>query len=245
MKKVLILGALSAMAQETARCFAAEGASLFLVARDSKKLEMSAEDLRARGAQAVFTKAMDLTSADQHAGLIREAESLLEGIDGALIAYGSLPNSEEVRQNFNLVRSTFETNTLSAISLCMLLSDFFEKQHRGVLAVIGSVAGDRGRYKNFVYSASKSALATYLQGLRARVSASGVCVLTIKPGFVDTPMTAGLKKNFLFAPATLVGRVICSAMHSRRDHIYVPWFWRWIMLVVCLIPEKVFKRLKI
>lgn len=245
MKKVLIVGALSAIAQETARCFASAGARIYLIARDEKKLETCAADLRARGASFVAAAAADLDLVEHHEGLVSQAERSLEGLDAVLIAYGFLPDQELSLSDFKLVQRTFQTNALSAISWSMLTAARFEAQRGGVLAVIGSVAGDRGRYKNHVYSAAKSAIAVYLQGLRARLSRAGVCVLTIKPGFVDTPMTAGLKKNKLFADAPSVGRSIYRAMVARKDIAYVPWFWRWIMFIVCSIPEVFFKRLKL
>jgi len=245
MKKIFIAGALSAIAQETARCFAAEGAALFLAARDAKKLEMSADDLRARGASFVGFAVADFDQVDQHQALIQHADSVLQGMDAALIAYGYLPEQEACEKDFNLVRRTFETNLMSVISLVMVLAPLFAARQTGTLAVIGSVAGDRGRYKNYVYGAAKGALALYLQGVRARLSRSGVHVLTIKPGFVDTPMTAGMKKNLLFADSALIGRLIHRAMHSHKDILYAPWFWRWILFVVCAIPEGVFKKLKI
>ena len=245
MKKVFIAGALSGIARETARCFAAEGAALFLTARDAKKLEVSAADLRARGASFVGTAAADFDQTDRHSDLIQRADTALGGMDAALIAYGFLPDQGDCENNFSLVRRTFETNLLSVISLVMLITPLFAARRTGTLAVIGSVAGDRGRYKNYAYGAAKGALALYLQGVRARLSRSGVHVLTIKPGFVDTAMTVGMKKNFLFADAAEVGRLIHRATLSRKDILYVPWFWRWILFVLCSIPEGIFKKLKI
>lgn len=245
MRKIFIAGALSGIAQETARCFAAEGAALFLAARDAEKLAICAEDLRVRGAALVETAVVDFDRVDQHVNLIQRADAALNGMDAVLIAYGFLPEQEDCEKDFTLVRRTFETNLMSVISLVMVLTPLFAARRIGTLAVIGSVAGDRGRYKNYVYGAAKGALALYLQGVRARLSRSGVHVLTIKPGFVDTPMNAGMKKNFLSADAATVGRLIHRAMLSHKDILYVPWFWRWILFVVCSIPEGVFKRLKL
>lgn len=245
MKRILIAGALSGIAQETARCFAADGEMLFLAARDSDKLAIVAQDLRARGALLVETAVVDFDQLDQHQPLIQRAQQVLGGLDTVLIAYGMLPDQDRCETDFSLVRRTFETNVLSVISLLMGIAALFTAQRSGMIAVIGSVAGDRGRYKNYAYGAAKGALELYLQGLRARLSHSGVHVLTIKPGFVDTAMTSGMKKNFLFASASAVGRHIYRAIRSRKEVLYTPWFWRWILFVVCLIPEGVFKKLKL
>lgn len=245
MKKIVILGALSGIAQETARCFAAEGAALFLAARDGEKLKISAADLRARGASLVETAVADFEQTELHPELMRQADTALGGMDAVLVAYGFLPDQDDCENNFQLVRRTFEINLMSVISLVMASTPILKARRSGTLAVIGSVAGDRGRYKNYVYGAAKGALAGYLQGVRARLNRFGVHVLTVKPGFVDTAMTAGIKKNFLFADAAQVGRAIHHAMVSRKDILYTPWFWRWILFVVCAIPEGVFKKLKI
>jgi short-subunit dehydrogenase len=137
------------------------------------------------------------------------------------------------------------TNCISVISLLTHLANYFEKQRSGCVAVITSVAGDRGRQSNYVYGAAKGAVNIFLQGMRNRLSKVGVTVLTIKPGLVDTPMTAGLPKNFLFADPAVVGTRIFNAIMRGKEIVYVPWFWRWIMLIIRTIPESVFKRMKL
>jgi decaprenylphospho-beta-D-erythro-pentofuranosid-2-ulose 2-reductase len=111
--------------------------------------------------------------------------------------------------------------------------------------VIGSVAGDRGRAGNYIYGAAKSAVETYLSGLRNRLASSGVSVITIKPGLVDTPMTAHLPKTALVASASDVARAIDRAIQRHRLVVYVPWFWRWIMLTIRMLPERLFMRMRI
>jgi decaprenylphospho-beta-D-erythro-pentofuranosid-2-ulose 2-reductase len=130
----------------------------------------------------------------------------------------------------------------------MILEQFaahFEARGSGFIVGVASVAGDRGRQSNYIYGASKAGFAAYLQGLRARMTKSGVRVLTVKPGFVDTKMTFGLPGLFLVASPESVGRTIHRAVLRERDVIYVPWFWRWILLIIRLIPERVFKRLSL
>ncbi len=245
MKKIFVAGALSAIAQETARCFAAEGAAFFLAARDGEKLAISGADLKTRGASSVTVLAADFDVLESHAEIVRKAEAELGGIEIALIAYGFLPDQTACEQDFDLTLKAIHTNFISVVSLVMQLTPLFENQRGGTMAVIGSVAGDRGRPKNYVYGTSKGALALFLQGLRARLSRSGVNVLTVKPGFVDTPMTAGHAKNILFADAPSVGCAIHRAILARKDILYVPGFWRWILFVIQCIPEGLFKKLKL
>jgi short-subunit dehydrogenase len=139
----------------------------------------------------------------------------------------------------------FTTNAISYMALMTRLANVFEAQKWGCLAVISSVAGDRGRGSNYVYGAAKGAVSLFAQGLRNRLSKSGVVVVTIKPGFVDTPMTAHLKKNPLFAKPAPVGRRIYTAMLRGESVVYVPWFWWWIMLIIRNIPEAIFKKLSL
>jgi len=124
------------------------------------------------------------------------------------------------------------------------MAEIMEEQGHGTIAVISSVAGDRGRMSNYVYGAAKGAVSTFLQGLRNRMSHKGVHVLTIKPGFVDTPMTKDVDKNFLFASAKQVGNGIYNAIESKKDVVYLPPFWKLIMMIIKLVPESIFKKLK-
>ncbi len=140
---------------------------------------------------------------------------------------------------------SLETNAISVISLLTIGANYFEQQRKGCIAVISSVAGDRGRPSNYVYGTAKAAINAFMQGLRACMAKSGVAVVTIKPGYVDTPMTAPYKKNPLYASARAVGEGTYAAMMHGKDVVYLPWFWRPIMLLVCAIPERIFKRLSL
>lgn len=242
--KVLIFGATSAIAQATTRHFAEAGDSLFLVGRNEEKLTALANDLRVRGASSVEQKTADLTQTEQHAALIQSALKALGGIDIVLIAHGILGNQKEAEQDYQVAEALYRTNLLSVISLLTPIANLMEAQKRGTIAVISSVAGDRGRQSNYVYGSTKGGLNIYLQGLRNRLHPAGVQVVTLKPGFVDTPMTAGMKKNFLFAPPEQVGRGIYQAIRKGRNVVYLPPFWFWILLVVRALPESIFKRLK-
>jgi decaprenylphospho-beta-D-erythro-pentofuranosid-2-ulose 2-reductase len=245
MTKLLILGATSAIAFETAKCFAKDGAELFLVGRNPDRLETVATDLKARGASRVETRVQDLADLDLHQELMEQALHTMAGLDMLLIAHGTLGDQKYCEVNVQETLKELNNNAISVISLLTIAANYFEKRHRGCIAVISSVAGDRGRKSNYVYGTAKGALNIFLQGLRNRLSSSGVSVLTIKPGFVDTPMLAGRKKSPLFARPEVVGQGIYQAMLKKKDVVYLPRFWRPIMLIVDLIPEPVFKRLSL
>jgi decaprenylphospho-beta-D-erythro-pentofuranosid-2-ulose 2-reductase len=244
-RKIFIFGATSAIAEATARRFAAHGSCFFLVARDPDKLRVLAEDLRIRGATQVATATADAQDYERHQKLFEEARAALDGLDTVLIAHGSLPDQKRCEQSFDLVRREFEINTLGALSLLTHASNAFAKQGFGSLCVIGSVAGDRGRQSNYVYGAAKGALAIFLQGLRNRLYSEGVHVLTVKPGFVDTPMTAAFTKGRLWAEPDQVAKGIYKAVMHKKDIVYLPWFWSPVMRVIRWIPEAIFKRLRL
>jgi len=243
--KILILGATSAIAQETAKCFARDGAELFLVGRSAEKLEAVQNDLKVRGAKCAETFALNLSDLDRHQEMIQAAIETLDGLDMALVAYGTLGDQHLSQQSVAKTLEEFTTNCTSVISLLTLLANYFEPRRHGCIAVISSVAGDRGRMSNYIYGAAKGAVTIFLQGLRSRLAKSGVAVVTIKPGFVDTPMTASLKKGLLFASPRRVGEGIYNAMKKGKEVVYLPWFWRYIMLIVKSIPEPVFKKMSI
>jgi short-subunit dehydrogenase len=242
MRKILIIGATSAIAQAAARRFAADGDALFLVARDPEKLQAVVNDLKARGAARVEGFEMDANDFDRHGLVLHEAEEILGGLDVVLIAHGTLPDQKACEASFEKTEAELRTNFLSVVSLATLVANEFETKKAGTIAVITSVAGDRGRPSNYVYGAAKGATSIFLSGLRARLSKSGAAVVDIRPGFVDTPMTAAVPKNPLFASSETVGRGIYKAILKKKDIVYLPWFWRWIMAVVKMIPECLFKK---
>jgi short-subunit dehydrogenase len=166
-------------------------------------------------------------------------------MDVVLIAHGTLPDQKACEASFEHTRREFETNALSVMSLLTHVANYFEREKRGTIAVIASVAGDRGRQSNYVYGTAKGAVSLFMQGLRNRLAPAGVHVLTIKPGFVDTPMTSEFKKGLLWAQPDRVARDIQRAIEKKKDIAYVPPFWRYIMWVIGAIPEFVFKRLRL
>lgn len=245
MKKIFVLGGASSIGHETCRLWASEGAKMFLVDRDAARLDACAQDLRARGAAAVECASLDLTDTSRHADLFESAEKFLGGIDVVFFAYGILGDQSAGAASYEETRRMLDINLLSPIALLTLAANKLESGGSGVIAAISSVAGDRGRQSNYIYGTAKGGLSIFLQGLRNRLAAKGVHVLTIKPGFVDTPMTAAFKKGPLFVGPSVIARGIVRAVEKRRNVVYLPWFWLPIMLVIRHIPEAIFKKLKL
>ncbi|OOG51076.1 SDR family oxidoreductase [Rhodanobacter sp. C01] len=245
MLNVLIIGATSAIAEATARCYAARGARLFLIARDAARLADIAADLRVRGAVGVDHATLDVTRLDAHADVLERAWTTLGCIDVVLIAHGTLPDQGACENSVETALAEFAINGTATIALMTAIAPRLEAQRRGVLAVISSVAGDRGRQSNYLYGAAKAAVSTFASGLRQRLAKVGVNVLTIKPGFVDTPMTRNFRKGALWAKPEAIARGIVRAADRGRSVVYLPGFWLPIMLIIRHIPEFIFKRIKL
>jgi hypothetical protein len=245
MRRVLIVGATSAIAEATARRFAQRGDALFLAARGVERLQAIADDLRVRAAAQVEAAAFDATDFASHAALVDQAEAALGGLDLVLIAHGTLPDQQACEAAFDQALRELQVNALSVMSLLTHVANRFERQRRGTIAVISSVAGDRGRQSNYVYGSAKAAVSTFLGGLRNRLQPAGVHVLTIKPGFVDTPMTRDYPKGLLWASPETIARGVEKAIDRRKDVVYLPWFWRPVMRLIREIPEPIFKKLRL
>ena len=244
-KKILVLGATSGIAEATCRIWAAQGASLFLIARNAEKLAAVAADLKTRGASYVDTAVADLDDTDQHPALLAHAVNSLTGMDIAYLAHGVLGDQIEAERDFNTSAQILHTNLMAPVSLLTWLANFCVQRHAGTLAVLSSVAGDRGRKSNYVYGSSKAGLSAFLGGLRNRIDREGVTVLTIKPGPTKTAMTAGMPKSEKFADVDSVAESIVSAINKRRDILYVPFQWQPIMFIIRNIPERIFKKLNL
>jgi hypothetical protein len=242
---MIIFGATSAIAEATAREFARRGDALFLVARSPERLQALAADLKLRGASNVAVASQDLRDPAAYEPVIEHAATTLGGLDAALIAHGTLSDQKECESSTDRLLDEFQTNAISVMMLCTHLANRFEAQKRGVIAVISSVAGDRGRRSNYAYGSAKAAVTAFTSGMRQRLSRSGVYVVTVKPGFVDTPMTAAFKKGILWASAESVAKDISRAMINGTPVIYTPGFWRPIMWIIRSIPEFVFRRLSL
>ena len=197
-KNILIIGATSAIAEATARLWAAERAQIYLIARNADKLSLVAHDLETRGAQ-VIQDLLDVNDFERHAPAIEAAFNALEHIDVVLLAHGDLSDQRRCESSAEAALEALQTNATSVVSLVTLIANRLQAQGSGVIAVIGSVAGDRGRKSNYVYGSSKALVAAFTQGLAGRLDAFGVRVILVKPGLVDTPMTAQFKKGLLWA----------------------------------------------
>jgi decaprenylphospho-beta-D-erythro-pentofuranosid-2-ulose 2-reductase len=239
--RILVLGATSAIAMAVMRQLVGPSAHFFLVARSKEKLTAVAQDLLVRGARQVDMIVTNLDDTQAHAQVLKVATTQLGGIDFVLIAHGVLGDQTAAEQDYFVAEPILVTNLLSPVSLLTWLANYCVAQSSGTLAVISSVAGDRGRKSNYVYGAAKAGLDAFLSGLRNRCDRAGVQVLTIKPGFVATPMTAHISKNRLFASPERVAGDILRAVQRRRDVVYVPWFWRPIMAIIKAVPERIFK----
>jgi len=244
-RNVVIVGATSGIAIEVSRLLAEQGCGMVLGARDPAKLEPVVADLRVRGATPLEAFVFDANDFSKHAELFDFTRQALGSVDVLFVAHGTLPQQSDLDRDPEGLAHVVSTNATSVMSLVTRAAAIMEDQGAGLIAVVSSVAGDRGRPSNYAYGATKSAISTFLAGLRARVARSGVVVVTIKPGFVDTPLVAHLKKNFLFASTKRVAKPIVRAMERGRPVVYVPWFWRWVMVIVRLIPEPLFRRLKL
>ncbi len=243
-QRVLILGGASAIGEQVARPLASMGAALYLTGRDRTRLEKIAADLRVRGASRVVIEPLDLSHTAAVDGVVSRAQEALDGLDTLLIAAGLLPEQGRASAEPELLRESLEINATVPMLVLEEAARLFEQQGRGQIVAIGSVAGDRGRATNYAYGAAKGALEIFLSGLRQRLHTSGVQVLLVKPGFVDTPMTADFKKGPLWASPERVARDIVRAMERGRSVIYTPWYWRWIMLIIRHIPERIFVRMR-
>jgi short-subunit dehydrogenase len=243
--KVLVFGATSAIAQAACRIMAERGDDLLLAARDKAKLDAVAQDLRVRGKGKVETAVVDALDFAAHAPLVEQAERALGGLDALLVAHGTLTDQKKAEADVNYARREMDVNFGSVVSLVTPVAQRFEARGAGVICVISSVAGDRGRASNYVYGSAKAATTAFLSGLRNRLHGKGVAVVTVKPGPVDTPMTAHLKKGLLMASPEKVGRGIVRAMDRRKDVVYLPGHWRAIMFVIRHVPEFLFKRTRL
>lgn len=245
MKHILIIGATSAIAEACARQWAQQGHKLFLAARNAAQLTSIEADLRTRGANSVSHAVFDALDEAAHAPLLAQATQAMGGLDTVLIAHGTLSDQARAQTDLAYARREIETNGLSVVQLMGLAAEQLAPQGHGCIAVISSVAGDRGRQSNYVYGSAKALVSAFASGLRQRLTPLGVNVLTIKPGFVDTPMTAAFKKGALWAQPEKVARDITRAVERGQGVLYTPWFWWGIMAIIRTVPEAIFRKLKL
>lgn len=246
-KHVVILGALSAIGEATARLYADEGARLLIAGRNEARLGEVASDLTARGAAECQIRALDLAACDASAEFAAMAEALDGRVDVVLLFYGVLGDQRTAEHDPAMLRNILAVNFSSAAEWAVAATNQLEEQKSGVLVTVSSVAGDRGRQSNYIYGAAKAGLTTLTEGIAHRLAPSGAHAVAIKLGFVDTPMTAHIEKGGpLWAkPDRIAGLVKKAADHPRKPVVYAPWFWRWIMLIIRNVPTAIFHRTKL
>lgn len=240
----IILGASSAMARAFARKAATEGADLILAGRDQSDLQAGAADCLLRGAASATALHFDARDPDSFATILAAAAAF-DGVINAAVFAGSMPEQSAIDADSSLAAGMIADNYLGPLRFLHDLAPLIEDRKSGTIVGVGSVAGDRGRIKNYVYGSTKAAFHTYLAGLRNRLTRSGGHVVTVKPGFVDTAMTWGLAGMFLVASPQAVAEAIWQAVQKKRDVIYAPFFWRYIMLIITNIPERIFKKMSV
>ena len=242
-KNILIIGATSCIAESYAQLCAKNGDNLFLVGRDLVRLNVIKKNLMNRGAKRVEIFKLDLNDYKNINPMINHIKVKFNRIDVALIAHGSLTNQDIASNDLNYLVKEYRNNSESVIVCLSLLARYFDHQGYGTIAVIGSVAGDRGRLSNYSYAASKAAIETFCSGLRVKMFKRGVNLLLIKPGFVATPMTAKITfPSFLVANPEIVAQDIYQSIIKKKDVVYTPWFWYFIMAIIRKIPQFIFRK---
>lgn len=240
----LILGASSSIGRAFARQAATNGDDVLLAGRDIDDLMATAADVRVRGAGEAEVVAFDALDFASHAGFAAEVAGR-PGQLNVFLCFGAMPSQAEIDADPDQALLAVDTNYRGAVSVLQALRPHLEAQGGGRVVVLGSVAGDRGRPSNYVYGSAKAGLHAYLQGYRARLFGAGVTVLTVKPGFTDTAMTWGLPGMFLVNAPEALAAQCWRAAERGRSVIYAPSFWWLIMTIMRLLPEPVFKRLKL
>jgi len=243
---VLILGATSMIARETAAAFAAAGHDLILAGRNVDEVERVAGDVAIRCGVGVGVERFDALETDDHARFVEAVTTAAgDALAGVVVAFGVLGDSERAATDFDHAQEIIAANYVGAVSVLTRLVPYFERKKSGFIVGISSVSGDRGRGSIYTYGSAKGGFSLYLQGLRNRLQPYGVHVLTVKPGFIDTRMTYGTVKPGMAAAPAAVARAIIRGLKKKRSVVYVPAIWRPIMFVIRNIPEPIFKRLKL
>ncbi len=242
-KSVLLLGAMSDIGQALARSYVADGWDVWLAARNTEKLDMLRNDIRVRTNADVSCYAFDALNFDSHQNFY----SSLPGCpDEVILIFGLLGDQETASKNWNESKSILDTNFTGAVSILNIISNAMSERGSGTIVGISSVAGDRGRKSNYLYGSAKAGFTAYLSGLRNDLYSKGVHVLTVKPGFVNTKMTENLDlPGPLTAEPEEVARKIRRAIRKKKNTVYIKGIWRWIMMIIVLIPEFIFKRMNL
>lgn len=243
---LLVLGANSLIAQAVAAKFAEAGSEIIFAGRNLDEMAKIAGDFSIRYKAKCSAVQFDGLDYSSHKKFLEDVLAKIPDLNNVLISFGYLGTQDKAQVDFNEAHKIIDTNYTGVVSICELIAAEFESHKKGTICVISSVAGDRGRQSNYMYGSAKAGLTAYLSGLRSRMFKSGVNVITVKPGFVNTPMTYGmpLPKPLVASPQK-VGSDIYKAMKNGKSVVYTPFYWKWIMLIVKFIPEFIFKKLKL
>ena len=242
----LVVGATSGIGRAVAYELARKGNPLILSARDKSLLEKIAQDIRIRFDVEVMVKPFDVSDLDACEDFAASClQTSIGDLHGVVCSQGYMAEQTDAADDFNLAERMISVNYTANVAILNRIAKHLEGRKSGCICGISSVAGDRGRQSNFIYGSTKAAFTCYLQGLRNRMFKHGVSVLTVKPGFVDTAMTWGIldPDSPMVANSTSVAQDIVRAIERKKHTIYTPFFWRWIMAIICRIPETIFKRL--
>ena len=243
MRKLLIIGAKSDIAKECAKIFAKNGFDLILANRNINELDDFKKDINVRYQREVQLVEFDITDFNSHNNFYNKLE---KKPDGVIVASGSMYEQKECQKEWIKTLETINVNYVGAVSILNIIANDFEDKKYGFIIGISSVAGDRGRASNYIYGSSKAAFSSYLSGLRNRLCKNDIEVLTVKPGFVYTKMTQGLKlPEKLTANPNEVANNIYNAYKNKKNILYTKSIWFIIMTIIKLIPEFIFKKLKI
>ena len=243
MKIVLILGATSDIGEAIAYQFASKGHPIYLAARNLEALSPLKSDLEIRFQVAVHAFQFDANLFKTHSQFWQN----LPQIPGITICvFGYLGEQNKAQQEWEETEKIIYANYIGAVSLLNPVANIYERNRQGTIIGISSVAGERGRQSNYLYGSAKAAFTAYLSGLRNRLAKSGVHVATINPGFVATKMTEGLPlPKPLTAQPKQVAVAVYKAYRHKKNVTYTLWMWRWIMMLIKLIPERIFKKMKL
>jgi len=245
MNKVIIVGATSPVGRYIAHEFAMRGFSVMVAGRDRDEVSRIAQDIRVRFRTQVFEGFVRMEAFEEHEKFVQDAVAVMGGFDGVVVVAGSMEGVEEAKTNPQALRKVIEINFSGPASLITLCANRLVAQGRGFVAAVTSVAGDRGRATNYPYGSAKGGLSLFLQGLRNRLAPKGIQITTIKPGFIDTRMTFGMKKLLFLASPKKVAKQAVAAILAKKDVVYCPKIWWFVMTIIKLIPERIFKYLRI
>ncbi|WP_159930987.1 SDR family NAD(P)-dependent oxidoreductase [Oceanicoccus sp. KOV_DT_Chl] len=242
---ILVFGATSAICHAVLKILSEQTCHFFLAARDESRLAAITQDLKTRGATISGTSSFDFNHVDSIQSCVDSASNKMGSLDLILVAHGTLPDNELLEKDINKAIESINANFTSCAAIVLESCQRLEAQGSGTLAVISSVAGDRGRKTNYIYGASKSALNTLLQGLQGRFSGTNIRIVNIKPGMIDTPMTRDFQKGLLWSTPEKIAPAIYKAILIGKSNCYVPSYWRLIMLIIKFLPAAILYRLPI